>query len=358
METDPAFAAQCWTRIGDLNLLFAEAHLREDYETVQVGEIDEERNPYDHSLDYYQLAQSAYEQAVTAQVPDPDSSQRHWSDLKMNWKQRAVNSRYDVFAREADVIYTWAMDVWKHAPERSLGEEGLSKRYAMLVDRVYPLVRESLKYRQYAFAAASHNPNEFKLNETINKLDQDIWNSLELAMNLCQNQWNATSATSIQLSKTLQITGNPAAVRTMRETLMIQMQQSEEYWTEGQVAISDLYDSYLACHPCPDARANWDRELMLFHQNFAAMAGSSSKQLDASTANLDHLDPIAQTLKQRLRSIAADAARAEQKALLQALDTASRFNINNDAFSDIYGRLREIDPARYPPLEIYRASRK
>ncbi|MBU1636870.1 hypothetical protein KKC97_04310 [bacterium] len=358
MQTDPSFSAQCWMRIGDLNLAFAEAHLREDYETIQVGKIDEQRNPYDNSLEYYDAAQAAYEKAASSASPDLSSGTRHWSELRMNWNSMALHNRYDVFAREADVVYTWAMDVWKHAPERSLGEEGFSKRFEMLVDRVFPLVRESLYYRQFAFATASQHPTEFKLNETWNKLEQDMNGTLKLATDLCQTQWDATSATAIQLSKTLQITGNPAAVRTMRETLINQLEHSESYWKEGQSAIADLFDSYLACRPRTESRGEWENELMQFHYNFAAMAGSSGMQVESSTANLDHLDPIAQTLKQRLRSMAKDAARAEEAALIQALEMAARFNINNEAFANIYGRLREMNPAQYPSLEVYRASRK
>jgi hypothetical protein len=185
-----------------------------------------------------------------------------------------------------------------------------------------------------------------------------MWTSLNLVTSLCQLQWDATSATAIQLSKTLQITGNPAAVRTFRETLANQLDYSKMYWEEGQMAITDLYQAYLACHPRQESRDDWDRELMLFHQHFASLAGSSSSQLESSTTNLDPLDPVAQTLKQRLRSIASDAAKAELQALTTAVDMASRFGINNEAFTDIYSRLREIDPAQYPTLEVYRASRR
>ena len=358
MRTDSAFAAQCWTRIGDLNLAIAEALLWEGYETIQVGEIDEKRNPYDYSLAYYFEAQTAYDKAAAAQTQDLISGPRHWSEMRADWSGMAIHSRYNIFAREADVVYSWAMDVWKHAPERSLGNVGLTKRFDMLVDRVYPLVRESLKYRQYAFAMASHHPSEFKLTDSWNSLEQDISLTLDLATALCQTQWDATSATAIQLSKTLQITGNPAAVRTMRETLINQLDHSKTYWEEGQTAITELFESYLACRPRLESRTVWESELMQFHFNFASMVGSASIQLDASTTNLDHLDPIAQTLKQRLRSISKDAARAEETALTQALDIASRFNIYNKAFSNIYSRLREIDPVQYPTLEIYRASRK
>lgn len=358
MQTDPAFTAQCWMRIGELNLAFAEANLREDYETVEVGDIADTKNPFDNSLEYYAAAQAAYEKATAAPAPDPDSAPRHWSELRMNWRTMALHTRYDALARESDVIYTWAMDVWKHAPERSLGADGFTKRFEMLVDRVYPLVRESLYYRQYAFAVASKYPTEFKLNDTWNKLEKDMWGTLKLATDLCQTQWDATAATAIQLSKTLQITGNPAAVRTMRETLINQLAHSETYWETGQSAIADLYDSYLTCRPRSESRDQWETELMQFHYNFATMAGSAGVQMESSTANLDHLDPVAQTLKQRLRSIAKDATQAEETALTQALEIAARFKINNEAFANIYGRLREMNPSQYPTLEIYRASRK
>jgi tetratricopeptide (TPR) repeat protein len=358
LETDPSFTAQSWTRIGDLHLAFAEAYLREGYESIQVAGKSDLGNPYDRSLEYFQRAQVAYHNAMFDEEFDSEPHPQHWSESTVDWNRMAIHNRYDVFDREAEVVYSWAMDIWEHAPERGLGEEGLSKRYDLLVKRVVPLVIESLNYRQTAFDAASENPSEFQLTDRWNSLDKEMWTSLNLVTDLCRSEWNTTSATAIQLSKTLQITGNPAAVSTFRETLANQLNLSKTYWEEGQIAISELYQAYLDCRPRQEPRDNWDRELMNFHQQFAELAGSSSSQLESSTSNLDPLDPVAQTLKQRLRTIASDAAKAERLALSTAVDMASEFGINNEEFSDIYGRLREIDPAQYPTLEVYRASRK
>jgi hypothetical protein len=256
------------------------------------------------------------------------------------------------------VVYEWSHDVWKHAPDRGFGAEGLEAPFEMLVEHVMPLVRESIEHRKRAILIASNNSSVFDPAESVAGLEWEVRQPADELLELCQTQWDATRSTATQLSKTLEIMGEPGAVHSIREILESQLTYSDQFWEEGEEALRKLYASYLECGPERSTQLEWETTLLEFSARFADLARTVHEKMENSAADLDSYDPDMRTLKSRLRSLAHRAQKTERRVLEAAQETATEFQIRNSAYAAVYGRLSELDPVHYPSGGIIDSARR
>lgn len=302
-----------------------------------------------NALDAYNQAADLFVLAVQREVkPLPEPLPNHWSTVEHDFASEARQSTYDLYKHVAGQLERWSESQWHDTPMRSLGEFGYSQRFDAIVQDAFPVLEQAVQYRLLAWRYAHANKHLNNSDLTAASLYQDLHKPLEELRRLCGSQWQTVAANATQIARTLTATGNPDAASSMSENLTAQVAEAKKLATEAAVALDDLYTPLFTAVPERSEFAVLAEHKLALDREYARLNRTLHETLDLSTHSLDRRDPQAASLRSQLYKISSRAADEELNVLESGYAWAQSLGFIAQGGNDLYARLSERDPGKYP----------
>lgn len=297
---------------------------------------------YDRAADVFILT------AEREHVSIPPLKDGHWSALHTNFPNEATQRAYELYAHTANQLQTWASASWEKTPLRSFGQNGYTPRFDAIVHEAFPVLETGANYRKLAWRYARQHRDVRDADLSVASLYQDMLTPVVELRKLCGSQWQSVSSVSTQISRTLNATSNPDAVASMSENLGLQVVEAKKLADESTAALDKLFEQLLSSVPDRDSLAVLAEHKLALHREYAEMNRTLHESLDLATHNLDRRDPDAASLRSQLYKLSSQAADIEMATLEAGHMWAEANNFLSQGGKDLYARLSERDPSRYP----------
>ncbi|MCB9366130.1 MAG: hypothetical protein H6506_02970 [Calditrichaeota bacterium] len=297
---------------------------------------------YDEAADLFVLTT----QRETALIPP--LAEGHWSALTNNFKQEAAQHAYDVYAHAANQLAMWSTALWEKTPLKSFGLNGYSPRFDGIVHAAFPVLTKAAAYRKQARRFALQHRDVQNADVSQFTLYADFVKPVEELRKLCGSQWHATASSATQISRTLATTHNPDAVASMSETITSQLSEAHKLADESSGALEQLFSLLFSSVPQRDSLAQLAQHSLALNREYAEMNRTVHESLDLATNSLDRRDPQAAGLRSKLYKFSAQAADRELETLEAGHKWAESNGFLQQGGKDLYARLAERDPGRYP----------
>lgn len=349
LALSPAYDAAVAVLIGRVHRMEGDALLRLGMYSSRPEDLTARERFLTQALAAYNRAADVF--TLTAQrefVPIPPLKEGHWSALSTNFPQEAMQRTYELYVHAANQLQSWATAAWEKTPLRSFGQNGYTPRFDAIVHEAFPVLETGANYRKLAWRFASQHRSLQGADLSVATLSQDMLLPILELRKLCGNQWQSVSATATQISRTLNVTANPDAVVSMSENLGLQISEARKLADESTIALDRLFEQLLAAVPERDALADLAAHKLALHREYAAMNQTLHESLDLATNNLDRRDPDAARLRSQFYKYSAQAANTEMATLEAGHAWAEANNFLKQGGKDLYARLSERDPSRYP----------
>lgn len=280
--------------------------------------------------------------------PIPSLREGHWSDLSTNFVFEARQAAYEVYAHAADQLLIWATAEWSKTPLRSFGINGYTPRFDAIVHDAFPTLRVAADYRKFAWRYAVQHSTVERADLSLASLYRDFLLPVTELRKLCESQWQSVAAASTQISRTLKATSNPDAVEAMSENLSVQVTEAKKLAGESTEALDQLFNQLFSSVAEHDSLSILAEHKLALCREYAAMNRTLHETLDEAINKLDRRDPHAASLRSSLYKHGSQAAEAE----LASLEAGHEWAVANGYVSvggkELYARLAERDPGRYP----------
>lgn len=351
-KTDPdAFSARCLNAQADIHARLADAMLKDGFKSVTNPSPD--RAPYRDALPEYAQAARLYEQAY-------DQAEQAVQSAESRQASRYAATRaFEVVYDQGDVLFAWALELQRRAPQGDPGLHSENDRVAYIADKVVPLVHEGLAYKHQALDLATIMPLKSEAANARLSLDlaaQPVAREL-LASN--HEQLAALKSQSTELASTFSMgfqvaTAAPLA-RAVDEKFEVAMKRSAEV----QSTLNALYASLEKCEPAPRTGAVWDSLLAASYFEYSVACRTVQDNLNTCVASLSlQSGESAQVLQKKLGKLQEASATYEMTNLLAWHEFASRNNVDSPLSDRMEARLAELDPAHFGILGDPSANRR
>lgn len=301
------------------------------------------------ALSAYTLAADLF--TMTAQRPQasiPPLAEGHWSTLSNDFKAEAAQHAYDVYVHAANQLVMWSSAQWEKTPLKSFGQNGYSPRFDGIVHDAFPILTQAATYRKLARRFALQHRELQNADVSITGLYGDFVRPVEELRKLCGSQWHSTAATATQISRTLAATANPDAVASLSEALTVQIGEAKKLAAESSIALGDMFTLLFAAVPERDSLALLAEHKLALHRDYAVMNRTLHESLELATHTLDRRDPKAAGLRSKFYKFSSQAADAEMQTLESGHQWAEVNGYLLQGGRELYARLSERDPQRYP----------
>ncbi|MBK6766248.1 MAG: hypothetical protein IPG71_08000 [bacterium] len=297
---------------------------------------------YDRAADVFTLAGQREHKQI------PSLSDGHWSAITTDFVLDARQRAYEVYAHAADQLLIWATADWSKTPLRSFGANGYTPRFNAIVHDAFPTLRVAADYRKFAWRYAGLHPSVEQIDLSVSSLYGDFLFPVAELRKLCESQWQSVAASSTQISRTLKATSNPDAVEAMTEYLAIQIAEARKLADESTTALDQLFGQLFASVPERDSLSTLAEHKLALCREYAAMNRTLHETLDEATNSLDRRDPHAASLRSHLYKYSSVAANVELASLEAGHEWAAANGFLLNGGKELYARLAERDPGRYP----------
>ena len=287
----------------------------------------------------------------TAQHDDqnlPELAPDHWSTQTRDFQAEARQETYDLYVHVANQLEGWAASLWQQTPLRSFGQNGYSPRFDAIVHEAFPVLQKCADYRKLAWRYARQNQSIEGADYSVASLYQDLLRPVMELRKLCGSQWQATSANATQIARTLNATSNPDAVVSMTENLGAQVEEAKKLASESSVALDEIFTQLFAAVPDRDSLSILAEHKLALDRDYALMNRTVHETLDLATHSLDRRDPDAASLRSKLYKYSSRAADLEMESLETGFAWAETNGYTLSGGKELYARLAERDPAKYP----------
>ncbi len=302
-----------------------------------------------NALDAYAQAGDLFVLAAQRDVrPVPELSPNHWSSREQDFAVEARQSTYDLYNHVAAQVERWSESLWYDTPLRSLGENGYSQRFDAIVHDAFPVLQTAVNYRVQAWRYAQNTRGLKKGDTSVAALYQDLHKPLSELRRLCGSQWQSVAANATQIARTLSVTANPDAVASMSEHLIAQVSEAKKLAAESSVALDVLYAPLFHAVADRDSLHILAEHKLALDREYAGLNRTLHETLDLSTHSLDRRDPQAASLRSQLYKISSRAADEELNVLESGYAWAQSLGFVAQGGNELYARLSERDPGKYP----------